>query len=37
MFDYALVYYFVELETMKDNINKYLLNLLITFFIEKLV
>ena len=34
--DYALVYYFAESETIKDNVNRFLSNLLRTPLIEKL-
>lgn len=34
--DYVLVDYFVELETTRDNINKFLSNLLIKFITKKL-
>ena len=34
--DYSLAHYFAELETTKGNMNKFLTDLLIAFFIEKL-
>ena len=36
LFDYALAYYYVKVKSIRSNINKFLINPLMTLFIRKL-